>query len=33
MKHYLSKISISVITLALVGLTAFTALAVTRPFW
>ena len=32
MKHYLSKISISVITLALVGLTAFTALAVTRPF-
>ena len=32
MKRYLSRISISLMTLALVGLTALTALAVTRPF-
>src|SRR5262245_47910529 len=32
MKHYLSRISISLVTLGLVGLTAFTALAATRPF-
>ena len=32
MKHYLSKITISLMTLALVGLSALTALAVTRPF-
>ena len=32
MKQYLSRISISLMTLALVGLSALTALAVTRPF-
>ena len=32
MKHYLSRISISLATLGLVGLTALTALTVTRPF-
>jgi hypothetical protein len=32
MKRYLSRISISLTTLALVGLTALTALAVSRPF-
>ena len=32
MKRYLFRISISLLTLALIGLSAFTALAVTRPF-
>ncbi len=32
MKHYLSKISLMLVTLALVGLTAWTALAYARPF-
>ena len=32
MKHYLSRISISLVTLALMGLTALSALAGPRPF-
>jgi len=32
MKRYLFRISISLLTLALIGVSAFTALAVTRPF-
>jgi hypothetical protein len=32
MKHYLHKMRISLLTFALVGLSAVTALAVTRPF-
>ena len=32
MKHYLSRISISLVTLALMGLTSLTALTITRPF-
>ena len=32
MKHYLSRISVSLLTFALMGLSALTALAVTRPF-
>ena len=32
MKHYLYRINISLLTLALVGVSALTALAVTRPF-
>jgi hypothetical protein len=32
MKHHLSKISIGLMTLGLMGVTALTALAVTRPF-
>jgi hypothetical protein len=32
MKHYLSRIRISLVTLGLVGLTTLTTLAATRPF-
>jgi len=32
MKHYLSGINISLLTLVLVGVSALTALAVNRPF-